>query len=311
MAMDALGAVRATQAGKRPFVRVPEKARTTRPFFSFEFFPPRDDDAERALFATIEALTPLNPGFVSITYGAGGSTRVRTVELAKRLRSELGFDVVAHLTCAGATVDELRATLNDLRRAGIENVLALRGDPPRGSETFAPSPGGLEHANDLIALIKAEFGVCVGGAAYPEKHPEAVSFDADLAALSRKVAAGAEFLVTQLFFDNARYVEFVERARQWGITVPIFPGIMPITNYEQIDRFTRGCGATIPGGLREALEARRDDPQAVIDLGVAYATLQVADLLARGAPGIHFYTLNRSPATRAVVSALLAARSSW
>jgi methylenetetrahydrofolate reductase (NADPH) len=303
--------VQAAQAGKASTVRVPEKARLTRPFFSFEFFPPRDDAAERALFATLEALQPLNPGFVSITYGAGGSTRVRTVEVAKRLRSELGLDVVAHLTCAGATVDELRATLNDLRRAGIENVLALRGDPPRGSETFAPSPGGLEHASDLVALIKAEFGFCVGGAAYPEKHPEAVSFDADLAALSRKVGAGAEFLVTQILFDNARYVEFVERARQWGITVPIFPGIMPITNYEQIDRFTRVCGATIPPGLREALEARRDDPQAVIDLGVAYATLQAADLLARGAPGVHFYTLNRSPATRAVVSALLAARRDW
>lgn len=286
-------------------------ARTTRPFFSFEFFPPRDDAAERTLFRTIEALRPLNPGYVSITYGAGGSTRVRTVDLAKRLRSEAGLDVMAHLTCGGATVDELRSTLTDLRRAGIENVLALRGDPPRGTESFEVTAGGLEHASDLIALIKAEFGFCVGAAAYPEKHPEAVSLDADLAAVSRKVTAGAEFLVTQLFFDNARYFEFVERAKQWGMTVPIFPGIMPITNYEQIDRFTRLCGAAIPAGLREELEARRDDPQAVIDLGVAYATLQVGDLLARGAPGIHFYTLNRSPATRAVVSALLAARAAW
>jgi methylenetetrahydrofolate reductase (NADPH) len=292
-------------------VRIAEMARTTRPFFSFEFFPPRDDAAERTLFRTIEALRPLNPGYVSITYGAGGSTRVRTVELAKRLRSEAGLDVMAHLTCGGATVDELRATLTDLRRAGIENVLALRGDPPRGTENFAVTTGGLEHASDLIALIKAEFGFCVGAAAYPEKHPEAVSLDADLAAVSRKVTAGAEFLVSQLFFDNARYFEFVERAKQWGITVPIFPGIMPITNYEQIDRFTRLCGAAIPAGLRAELEARRDDPQAVIDLGVAYATLQVADLLARGAPGIHFFTLNRSPATRAVVSAVLAARSAW
>ena len=292
-------------------MRIAEKVRVSRPFFSFEFFPPKDDAAERTLFRTIEALRPLDPGFVSITYGAGGSTRVRTVELAKRLRTEAGLDVMAHLTCAGATVAELRATLTDLRRAGIENVLALRGDPPRGSETFEPQAGGFEHANDLVALIKAEFGFCVGGAAYPEKHPEAVSLDADLAALSRKVSAGAEFLVTQLFFDNARYVEFIEKARQWGITVPILAGIMPITNYEQIDRFTRGCGATIPASLREELEARRDDPQAVIDLGVAYATLQVADLLARGAPGIHFYTLNRSPATRAVMSALLAARRAW
>jgi methylenetetrahydrofolate reductase (NADPH) len=292
-------------------MRIAEKIPGRRPFFSFEFFPPKDDAAERNLFETIEALKPLDPGFVSITYGAGGSTRTRTVELAKRLRTEAGFDVMAHVTCAGATADELRALLTDLRRGGIENIMALRGDPPRGTQAFVATEGGFRYASDLIALLKAEFPFCVGGAAYPEKHPEAPSFDADLAALSAKVRAGAEFLVTQLFFDNARYVEFVERARQWGITVPILPGIMPITNYAQIDRFTRGCGATIPPSLRAELEARRDDPNAVVDLGVAYMTLQVADLLARGAPGVHFYTLNRSPATRAVVSALMAARRAW
>ncbi len=292
-------------------MRIAHKIKTRRPFFSFEFFPPRDDAAERSLFETIEALKPLDPGFVSITYGAGGSTRTRTVELAKRLRGEVGFDVMAHVTCAGATAGELRALLADLRRGGIENIMALRGDPPRGTDAFVVTEGGFRYASDLIALLKAEFPFCVGGAAYPEKHPEAPSFDADLAALSAKVRAGADFLVTQLFFDNARYVEFVERARQWGITVPILPGIMPITNYAQIDRFTRGCGATIPPSLRAELEARRDDPDAVVDLGVAYMTLQVADLLARGAPGVHFYTLNRSPATRAVVSAMMAARRAW
>jgi methylenetetrahydrofolate reductase (NADPH) len=292
-------------------MRIAEKLKTRRPFFSFEFFPPRDDAAERTLFATIAALQPLDPGFVSITYGAGGSTRTRTVELAKRMRNELGLDVMAHLTCGGASVADLRLLLRDLRGGGIENLMALRGDPPKGTDAYQPVAGGLQHASDLVALAKAEFAFCVGAAAYPEKHPEAVSFDADLAALSTKVRAGAEFLVTQLFFDNARYVEFVERARRWGITVPILPGIMPITNYDQIDRFTRMCGATIPPSLRAELEARRDDPQAVVDLGVAYMTLQVADLLARGAPGVHFYTLNRSPATRAVVSALLAARRAW
>ena len=292
-------------------MRIAEKIRSRRPFFSFEFFPPKDDAAEKNLFATIETLKPLDPGFVSITYGAGGSTRARTVDLAKRLCADAGLDVMAHLTCTGASVDELRDVLGELRRGGIENVLALRGDPPKGTAGFVAAEGGLQNSTDLVTLVKKEFSFCVGGAAYPEKHPEAASFDADLAALSAKVRAGAEFLVTQLFFDNARYVEFVERARQWGITVPILPGIMPITNYEQIDRFTRMCGATIPASLRDELEARREDPQAVIDLGVAYATLQVADLLARGAPGIHFYTLNRSPATRAVVSALLAARRAW
>jgi len=218
---------------------------------------------------------------------------------------------MAHVTCGGATVDELRALLTDLRRNGIENIMALRGDPPRGTDAFVAADGGLQHASDLIALLKAEFPFCVGAACYPEKHPEAASLDADLAALSTKVRAGAEFLVSQLFFDNARYFEFADKARRWGITVPILPGIMPITNYEQIDRFTRMCGATIPPSLRAELETRRDDPGAIVDLGVAYMTLQVADLLARGAPGIHFYTLNRSPATRAVVSALMAARGAW
>jgi methylenetetrahydrofolate reductase (NADPH) len=309
--MDTAPTVGAQAAPKRPVVRIADKLGTRRPFFSFEFFPPRDDAAEATLFATIETLGPLDPGFVSITYGAGGTTRSRTVELAKRLRNDLGLDVMAHVTCVGSTVDELRALLGDLRRGGIENILALRGDAPRGSTTYTPLADGLAYGSDLVALAKAEFPFCVGGAAYPEKHPEAASLDADLAALSTKVRAGAEFLITQLFFDNARYFEFVDRARSWGIKVPILPGIMPITNYDQIDRFTRMCGAAIPPSLRLELEARRNDPQAVIDLGVAYATLQVADLLARGAPGVHFYTLNRSPATRAVVSALAAARRAW
>jgi methylenetetrahydrofolate reductase (NADPH) len=294
-----------------PGVKIAEKLGTRRPFFSFEFFPPKSDEAEKNLFRAIESLKPLDPGFVSITYGAGGSTRTRTVEIAKRLRTEAGFDVMAHVTCSGATANELRELLTDLRHAGIENIMALRGDPPKGSDAFVAAEGGLRYASDLIALLKAEFSFCIGGACYPEKHPEAASLDADLATLSTKVRTGAEFLVTQLFFDNARYVEFVDRARSWGITVPILPGIMPITNYEQIDRFTRQCGATIPPSLRAELELRKDDPDAIVDLGVAYMTLQVADLLARGAPGVHFYTLNRSPATRAVVSALLAARRAW
>ncbi len=291
-------------------MRISEKLGARRPLFSFEFFPPRTDAAEANLFATIEALKPLDPGFVSITYGAGGSTRSRTVDLAKRLRSDAGFDVMAHVTCVGATADELRELLRDLRAGGIENIMALRGDPPRGSTTFVPVENGLDHASDLIAMLRAEFPFCIGGACYPEKHPEAASLDADLHALCAKVRAGAEFLVTQLFFDNARYVEFVDRARQWGITVPIVPGIMPITSYDQIAVFER-CGATIPASLRAELDVRREDPTAIAELGVAYMTLQVADLLARGAPGVHFYTLNRSPATRAVVSATMAARRAW
>ena len=290
-------------------MRIAEKLSTRNPFFSFEFVPPKDEEAERALFATVETLRPLDPGFVSITYGAGGSTRALTLDLAKRLQNAAGFEVMAHLTCVGATEAELRSTIRDLKAAGIDNVLALRGDPPKGEQAFVAVDGGLRYASDLVPIVRAE-GLCAGGAAYPEKHPEAASLDADLAALSTKVRAGAEFLVTQLFFDNARYFEFVHRARQWGITVPILPGIMPITSYGQRNFFTR-IGCTIPPSLLEELDARADDPQAIIDLGVAYATLQAADLLARGAPGVHFYTLNRSPATRAVVSALLAARRAW
>src|ERR1700733_7408403 len=233
--VDDLTAVRPRRAAKRPTVRIAEKIRTKRPFFSFEFFPPKSDEAEKNLFQTIETLKPLDPGFVSITYGAGGSPRARTVDIAKRLRTEAGFDVMAHVTCAGATTAELRDLLTDLRRGGIENIMALRGDPPRGSETFVAAEGGLPHASDLIALLKAEYPFCVGGACYPEKHPEAHSLDADLAALPTKVRAGAVFLVTQLCIDNARCFDFVDRAPPWGIAGPILPGIMPITNYDQIN----------------------------------------------------------------------------
>ena len=291
-------------------MRIAEKLGTRRPFFSFEFFPPRDEAAEATLFATIAALRPLDPGFVSITYGAGGSTRTRTVDLAKRLRHDGGLDVMAHVTCAGSTRADLRAVLNDLEAAGIENVLGLRGDPPKDSAAFEVTAGGFAHASDLVAMVSRNYRFCIGGACYPEKHPEAASLEEDLQNLKRKVDAGAEFLITQLFFDNDRYFAFVERARSIGIRVPVLPGIMPLTNFEQIRRFTALCGATIPPKLLAELEARRDEPKAVEELGVAYATLQCTDLLRRGAPGVHFYTLNRSPATRAIVSALLAA-TAW
>jgi methylenetetrahydrofolate reductase (NADPH) len=200
----------------------------------------------------------------------------------------------------------LRELFRELEAAGIQNVLALRGDPPRGETKFEPTAGGFAHASDLVALLEREFDFCIAGACYPEKHPEALSLHADLEALERKVNAGARFLITQLFFDNAHYFEFVARVRARGITAPIVPGIMPITNYDQIERFTAMCGATIPSRLRAELELRRDEPEAVSELGVAYATLQCVELLENGAPGVHFYTLNKSPATRAVVSALRA-----
>jgi methylenetetrahydrofolate reductase (NADPH) len=289
-------------------VRITERLRSRTPFFSFEFFPPKTDAGVDALMATLSTLKVLDPAYVSVTYGAGGSTRNRSIEIAKRIKGELGIEVLAHVTCSGSTIGELRALFRELEAAGIQNVLALRGDPPRGAAAFEAIDGGFAHAGDLVAMLEREFDFCIAGACYPEKHPEALSLHADLEALERKVNAGARFLITQLFFDNAHYFEFVARVRARGITVPIVPGIMPITNYDQIARFTAMCGATIPAGLRAELELRRDEPEAVAELGVAYATLQCVELLENGAPGVHFYTLNKSPATRAVVSALYASR---
>jgi methylenetetrahydrofolate reductase (NADPH) len=290
-------------------MRISDALATQRPFFSFEFFPPRDDEGSRQLFATIGALAPLRPAFVSITYGAGGSTRARTVALAKEIQQQIGLTVVAHVTCIGADRTELRALFDDLARAGIENVLALRGDPPAGAP-FEPTPGGFSHANELIAMLRRNYGFCIGAACFPEKHPEAATPEDDLFHLKLKAEAGADFLVSQLFFDNEYFFEFERRVRGMGVGLPVLPGLMPITNFAQIQRFVAMCGASIPPKLRVEMEARKGDVKAVEDLGVAYASMQALGLLQSGAPGIHFYTLNRSPATRAIVSSLLAA-SAW
>jgi methylenetetrahydrofolate reductase (NADPH) len=279
-----------------------------RPFFSFEFFPPRSDAGEEALFQTIAQLRELEPTFVSVTYGAGGSTRTRTLELVARIRRETDIEPVAHMTCAGSTVTELRGLLDALIDAGIDNVVALRGDPPDGADTFVPVPGGLAHGHELIRLIRDNYDVSIGAACHPEKHPETDRAEAEIRFAKQKEEAGADFLVTNLFFDNTVYFDFVARARAGGVGVPIVPGIMPVTNVDQIRRFTTKIGAHIPPALLQHLDERKTDPDAVLQLGVAWATLQCAELLAGGAPGIHFYTLNRSPATRAILSALLAAR---
>jgi methylenetetrahydrofolate reductase (NADPH) len=211
---------------------------------------------------------------------------------------------MAHLSCVGSSRDELYEILDGIGEAGIENVLALRGDPPRGEAEWRPHPGGLRYSTELVALIREAYPFCVGAACFPEVHPEAADLAHDLRFLRDKVDSGTCFLITQLFFDNELYFRFVEEARSAGIEVPIIPGIMPITNVAQIKTITGMCGASIPEPLLEALEWRTDDPEAVLQLGVSYATLQCAELLARGAPGVHFYTLNRSPATRAILSAL-------
>jgi methylenetetrahydrofolate reductase (NADPH) len=274
------------------------------PVFSFEFFPPKTDDGWRNLREALTSLAALEPAFASVTYGAGGSTRDRTLEVTKWLKRELGIEAMAHLSCVGVTREELCRILDGIVDAGIENVLALRGDPPRGETTWRPHPGGLRYSTELAALISERYDIGIGAACFPEVHPEAQDMAHDLRFLKQKVESGAAFLITQLFFDNELYFAFVEEARAAGIEVPILPGIMPITDVKQIKTITGMCGATIPRRLLEALEWRASDPDAVLQLGVSYATLQCAELLARGAQGIHFYTLNRSPATRAILSAL-------
>jgi methylenetetrahydrofolate reductase (NADPH) len=286
-------------------VRVDEIIATkAEPTFSFEFFPPKTADGEQNLRAALQALREMEPDFVSVTYGAGGSTRERTVEITKWLKLDLGLEAMAHLTCVGASTEELLSVLDEIADAGIENVLALRGDPPRGETEWRAHPRGLRYSSELIELIRSRYPFTVGAACFPECHVESPDLVHDLRYLKQKVERGALFLITNLFFDNECYFNFVEEARAAGIDVPIIPGIMPITNLAQIKTITGLCGATIPEALLSQLEARGEAPDAVAELGVSYATLQSAELLARGAPGIHFYTLNRSPATRAILSAL-------
>jgi methylenetetrahydrofolate reductase (NADPH) len=288
-------------------MRIDQILETKRPVFSFEFFPPKTDEGQRSLEAALAELAKDEPDYVSVTYGAAGSTRDRTVEVTKWIKQDLGLEAMAHLSCVGEPVDRLRELLDEIAAAGIENILALRGDPPRGEAEWRAHPEGLEYSVELIEMIRSNYDFSIGAASFPEVHPEAPDLDYDLRYLKRKVDAGATFLITQLFFDNEDFFRFVESAREFGIDVPIIPGIMPITNFEQIKRFTTLCGASIPEALHEQLEARNQEgEESVAELGVAYATLQCAELLAWGAPGIHFYTLNRSSATRAILSALKA-----
>lgn len=285
-------------------MRIVEKLGGSGAAISFEFFPPKDQEGVDRLFATVADLAPFAPAYVSVTYGAGGSTRQLTVDLVGRIQREVGIDAMAHLTCVGASREELSSVLDQLESAGVQNVIALRGDPPKGATSFVTPPGGFGHASELAAFIKARGTFCIAGACYPEKHPEAESLEADLEKLKRKVDAGAEFLITQLFFDNADYFAFVERARAIGIRVPIVAGIMPVTNVSQIKRFTAMCGARMPSELMQKLEPVAADADAVGELGVEHAVRQCRELLAAGAPGIHFYTLNRSRATVEILKRL-------
>ena len=276
------------------------------PVISFEFFPPRTPEAETRLFETVARLAPLRPSFVSVTYGAGGTTRRLTRDIVTRIKREIGLEAMAHLTCLDHTADELAEILDALTAAGIENVLALRGDPPKGQTTFTPTPGGFAHGSELAAFIRGRWDVCIVSAAYPEKHLEAPDLETDLRHLKEKVESGARILITQLFFEPQTYFAFVEQARAAGIGVPIVPGIMPITNVSQIERFTSMCGASIPASLRELLAGARDDDAAVTAIGIEWARDQCRALLAGGAPGLHFYTLNRSHSTQEILGLLQA-----
>ena len=273
--------------------------------FSFEFFPPKTDAGEQRLWRTIHDLEPLDPSFVSVTFGAGGSTRDRTIRITEGIARETHFTAMAHLTCVGATVAELRDVISDFATAGISNVLALRGDPPGGlGQQWQPYPGGLNHADELVRLVKSMGDFTVGVAAFPEGHPEAADLDEDAHALLRKQEAGADFAVSQFFFDSSDYFRLLERATSWGVTLPIIPGIMPVTDYKQIRRFAELSGAAFPPKMAQEFAAIADDPDAVRSLGVSHATRMCEELLDGDAPGLHFYTLNRSTATMEIYEAL-------
>lgn len=272
--------------------------------FSFEFFPPKTTQDLADLLVRARELKALGPSFISVTYGAGGATRRHTMDLVCRLQAELDIIAMAHLTCVGHSRAELRTILEELRTRGVENLMCLRGDPPRGQSSFVPAPDGLQHASELVTLARSIGDFCIGVAGYPETHPESADKQRDLEYLKAKVDCGADFVTTQLFFDNRDYFDFCDRAQHMGLTVRIIPGIMPITNYHQIVRFASMCGATIPPALHRLLEPVADNPQAVLEIGVDWAWRQCEELLANGAPGIHFYTLNRSQATQRIFARL-------
>lgn len=272
---------------------------------SFEIFPPKTPAGEEALFATVEALMAFRPSFITCTYGAGGSTREKTLELTVAIRERFGVSTAAHLTCVGSSYDDLRAWLRRATGQGVENIVALRGDPPRGESRFVPADGGLAYGNELVALIRQEFpqfSIAVAG--YPETHQEAPNPEVDLANLTRKVEAGADVVITQLFYDNRDFFAFRRRYQQAGIRAPLVPGILPIINFTQIQRITSLCGAKLPPVLVAELEARRDDPEAELEIGVAHAVRQCQELLDAGVPGLHLYVLNKATATARILEAL-------
>ncbi|MGI8980606.1 MAG: methylenetetrahydrofolate reductase [NAD(P)H] [Pirellulaceae bacterium] len=271
---------------------------------SFELFPPKTPAGEEAMYASVADLMAFRPDVITCTYGAGGSTRDKTLEITEQVKRRFAVRVASHLTCVGSTVEQLRNYLLEAQARGIDNIVALRGDPPKGEATFKPVEGGFRYATELVQLIKREFpgfGLAVAG--YPETHQEAPSPQADLENLQRKVSAGGDVVITQLFYDNADFFRFRDACQSLGITAPIVPGILPVTNLSQIQRITSLCKACLPRQLVEELSGK-DDPQWQFDRGIAYAAKQVQELIDAGVPGIHFYVLNKSQATGAVLRAV-------
>jgi methylenetetrahydrofolate reductase (NADPH) len=288
-----------------PATSVPTSLRDSlasgRQSFSFEFFPPRDDAGEQQLWRTIRELEPLSPTFVSVTYGAGGGTRDRTLRVTEHIASDTTLEAVAHLTCVGHSRDELRRIVGDLAAAGVRNMLALRGDPPGGpGDAWVRHPDGLDHAVDLVRLLRELGDFTVGVAAFPQVHPEAADADADARVLADKAAAGAAFAVTQLFFDAEDYFALVQRAAQYGCNIPVLPGIMPVTNLRQVTRFAELSRREVPSWVVARLQPYVDDPASLRAAGIELATELCHRLLVEGAPGLHYYTLNRSTATRQI-----------
>ncbi|MBY0401447.1 methylenetetrahydrofolate reductase [NAD(P)H] [Myxococcota bacterium] len=297
---------------------IPELFKTGRPVISFEFFPPKTDAGYRALFETIEELKPLSPGYVSITMGAGGSTREKTVDLTIEITRKLGLTTMAHLPCTGFRPEQIGTILDQLAAGGVHDVLALRGDPPKDNPDFVIPKDGFQYANQLVAYIASRGAIArrgtdagpgagpgagsfsIAAACFPEIHPQAADAATDLVNLKRKVETGAQFLISQFFFDNAKFFDFVERARAIGIRVPIVPGIMPIASVSGIRRMSTVNDIGFPEELARALDRVDGDDDATYRLGVEWATMQCRELLGRGVPGIHFYTLNRSPASREI-----------
>jgi methylenetetrahydrofolate reductase (NADPH) len=278
-----------------------------RPLRSLEFFPPKDDAGVEALRAAATALHKIEWDFVSVTYGAGGSTRERTAQVSALLKNDLGFTVMPHLTCVGHSRAELNALADRIHAGGFRNIMTLRGDPPKGDTTFTPAPDGLRYASELVGLLKSRHAdFCLGVAGYPEKHPEAASMDSDLDNLKRKLDAGGAFVTTQLFFDNDVYHRYVDRCRARGITAPIVPGIMPVLSVKQIQRITALCGASLPKQLATRLEVAAENPDVVETIGSDWALTQIRELLARGAPGYHLYILNRAKSALAMAAGLAA-----